>query len=59
MSKRKIHICDKAETPYYGILREVGFHDEQAQKSDWTENDIADIKYREARENGELDYIFG
>lgn len=24
-----------------------------------TQEDIDDIKYREARENGELDYIFG
>lgn len=29
------------------------------QKYEMTQEDIDDIKYREARESGELDYIFG
>lgn len=32
---------------------------EQKERYEMTQEDIDDIKYREARENGELDYIFG
>ena len=32
---------------------------ERKERYEMTQEDIDDIKYREARENGELDYIFG
>lgn len=59
-TKRKLHICKGWEIPYFGILRNIGFAEEQAAKNyRWTEDDYADARYREARESGELDYIFG
>ena len=32
---------------------------EQKERYEMTQEDIDDIKYQEAREKGELDYIFG
>lgn len=47
-------------TEAYWIAKEE--RAEQGRKEreyEMTQEDIDDIKYREARENGELDYIFG
>lgn len=48
----------------YWIAKEerAEYEAEQERKEreyEMTQEDIDDIKYREARENGELDYIFG
>ena len=33
--------------------------EQERKEYQWSEEDEADLRYREARENGELDYIFG
>lgn len=52
-----------AKTEYWLAKEErVEYEAEQERKEreyKMTQEDIDDIKYQEARENGELDYIFG
>ena len=52
-----------AEASYWIAKEErAEYEAEQERKEreyEMTQEDIDDIKYREARENGELDYIFG
>lgn len=51
-----------AKTEYWFAKEErEEYEAEQKRKEryEMTQEDIDDIKYREARENGELDYIFG
>ena len=51
-----------AKTEYWLAKEErAEYEAEQERKEQYemTQEDIDDIKYREARENGELDYIFG
>lgn len=43
----------------YWIAKEERAEYEAEQEYEMTQEDIDDIKYQEARENGELDYIFG
>ena len=44
----------------YWIAKEERAEQEQKEREyEMTQEDIDDIKYQEARENGELDYIFG
>lgn len=47
-------------TEAYWIAKEERAEQERKEREyEMTQEDIDDIKYREARENGELDYIFG
>lgn len=46
-------------TEAYWIAKEERAEQERKEQYEMTQEDINDIKYREARENGELDYIFG
>lgn len=51
-----------AKTEYWLAKEErAEYEAEQERKGQYkmTQEDIDDIKYRESRENGELDYIFG
>ena len=52
-----------AKSEYWNTKEErAEYEAEQERKEkeyEMTQEDIDDIKYREARENGELDYIFG
>ena len=52
-----------AKTEYWLAKEErAEYEAEQERKEceyEMTQEDIDDIKYREARENGEFDYIFG
>ena len=52
-----------AKTEYWLAKEErAEYEAEQERKEceyEMTQEDIDDIKYQEARENGELDYIFG
>lgn len=44
----------------YWIAKEERAEQERKEREyEMTQEDINDIKYQEARENGELDYIFG
>lgn len=47
-------------TEVYWIAKEERAEQERKEREyEITQEDIDDIKYREARENGELDYILG
>lgn len=46
-------------TEAYWIAKEERAEYETEREYEMIQEDIDDIKYREARENGELDYIFG
>lgn len=51
-----------AKTEYWLAKEERAEYEaeqEQKERYEMTQEDIDDIKYQEARENGELDYIFG
>lgn len=51
-----------AKTEYWLAKEERAEYEaeqERKERYEMTQEDINDIKYREARENGELDYIFG
>ena len=52
-----------AKTEYWIAKEERAEHEAEQERKEceyeMTQEDIGDIKYREARENGELDYIFG
>lgn len=51
-----------ATEAYWIAKEEAEYEAEQERKEreyEITQEDIDDIKYREARENGELDYILG
>ena len=51
-----------AKTEYWLAKEERAEYEaeqEQKERYEMTQEDIDDIKYREARENGVLDYIFG
>lgn len=51
-----------ATESYWITKEERAEYEEQERKEreyEITQEDIDDIKYRESRENGELDYIFG
>ena len=47
-----------AKTEYW-LAKEERAEQERKERYEMTQEDIDDIKYQEARENGELDYIFG
>ena len=48
-----------AKTEYWRAKEERAEQERKEREYEMTQEDIDDIKYREARENGELDYIFG
>lgn len=51
-----------AKTEYWIAKEERAEYEaeqERKERYEITQEDIDDIKYQEARENGELDYIFG
>ena len=51
-----------AKTEYWLAKEERAEYEaeqEQKERYEMTQEDIDDIKYQEARENGEFDYIFG
>lgn len=52
-----------AKTEYWLAKEERAEYEEEQERKEreyeMTQEDIDDIKYNEARENGELDYIFG
>ena len=51
-----------AKTEYWIAKEERAEYEEEQKRKEryeMTQEDIYDVKYQEARENGELDYIFG
>lgn len=48
-----------AKTEYWLAKEERAEQERKEREYEITQEDIDDIKYQEARENGELDYIFG
>ena len=48
-----------AKTEYWLAKEERAEQERKEREYEMTQADIDDLKYREARENGELDYIFG
>ena len=48
-----------AKTEYWLAKEEQAEQERKEREYEMTQEDIDDIKYREARENGEFDYIFG
>ena len=48
-----------AEASYWIAKEERAEQERKECEYEMTQEDIDDIKYREARENGEFDYIFG
>lgn len=48
-----------AKTEYWLAKEERVEQERKEREYEMTQEDIDDIKYQEARENGEFDYIFG
>ena len=48
-----------AKTEHWLAKEERAEQERKEREYEITQEDIDDIKYQEARENGELDYIFG